>query len=113
MYPCSNPELVGAVAKAGGIGIVQPLSLTFVHGYGFRDGPRLAKRLANGKPIGMNALFESCGRKPIQSSTFPEIDKLLSRWKAAGRADYRAYRRHVQGVFIVVKRSRMHCEDNA
>ena len=30
MYPCSNPELVAAVSDAGGIGIVQPISLTFV-----------------------------------------------------------------------------------
>ncbi len=28
MYPCSNPELVAAVSEAGGVGIVQPLSLT-------------------------------------------------------------------------------------
>ncbi|MFB3112982.1 MAG: NAD(P)H-dependent flavin oxidoreductase, partial [Gemmatimonadales bacterium] len=62
MYPCSNPELVGAVSRARGIGIVQPMSLTFVHGHDFRDGLRLAKRLANGKPIGMNALIESSSR---------------------------------------------------
>ena len=35
MYPCSNFELVAAVSKAGGIGIVQPVSLTFVHKQGF------------------------------------------------------------------------------
>ena len=29
MYPCSNPELVAAVSEAGGIGIVQPISLTW------------------------------------------------------------------------------------
>ncbi len=28
MYPCSNPELVAAVSAAGGIGVVQPISLT-------------------------------------------------------------------------------------
>src|SRR5688572_20149661 len=33
MYPCSNPELVAAVSDAGGLGIVQPVSLTFVHGH--------------------------------------------------------------------------------
>jgi len=27
MYPCSNPELVAAASEAGGIGIIQPLSL--------------------------------------------------------------------------------------
>jgi len=38
------------------------VSLTFVHGHDFRDGLRLAKRLANGNPIGMNALIESSSR---------------------------------------------------
>ena len=33
MYPCSNPELVAAVSATGGIGVVQPLSRTYVHGY--------------------------------------------------------------------------------
>jgi nitronate monooxygenase len=58
MYPCSNPELVGAVSAAGGIGIVQPISLTFVHGHDFREGVRFAQRVAGGKPIGFNALIE-------------------------------------------------------
>ena len=58
MYPCSNPELVGAVSAAGGIGIVQPISLTYVHGHDFREGVRLTHRLAHGKPIGFNALIE-------------------------------------------------------
>ena len=57
MYPCSNPELVAAVSEAGGIGIVQPLSLTYVHGHDFREGLRLIRRLTT-KPIGMNALIE-------------------------------------------------------
>ncbi|HEU4993276.1 MAG TPA: nitronate monooxygenase [Gemmatimonadaceae bacterium] len=58
MYPCSNPELVGAVSAAGGIGIIQPVSLTFVHGYDFREGVRLTQKLAQGKPVGFNALIE-------------------------------------------------------
>ena len=33
MYPCSNPELIAAVSEAGGIGIIQPISLTYVNGY--------------------------------------------------------------------------------
>src|SRR5690606_2367978 len=57
MYPCSNPELVAAVSDAGGIGIVQPISLTYVHGHDFREGLRLIRRLTP-KPIGMNALIE-------------------------------------------------------
>jgi len=61
MYPCSNPELVAAVSEAGGIGIVQPLSLTYVHGHDFREGLRLIRRLT-AKPIGMNALIERSSR---------------------------------------------------
>jgi nitronate monooxygenase len=57
MYPCSNPELVAAVSEAGGLGIVQPISLTYVHGHDFREGLRLIRRLTS-QPIGMNALIE-------------------------------------------------------
>ncbi len=62
MYPCSNPELVAAVSGAGGMGIVQPISLTYVHGHNFREGLRLIRRLTP-KPIGMNALIEASSRK--------------------------------------------------
>ncbi len=62
MYPCSNPELVAAVSRAGGIGIVQPVSLTFVHRHDFREGLRLIRRLGDGKPIGMNALIETSSK---------------------------------------------------
>jgi nitronate monooxygenase len=62
MYPCSNPELVGAVSRAGGIGIVQPTALTYVYDYEFRQGLRLVCRLAEGRPVGMNALIESSSR---------------------------------------------------
>ena len=62
MYPCSNPELVGAVSAAGGLGIFQPISLTYVHGHAFADGVRLMQRLAGGRPIGMNALIEASSR---------------------------------------------------
>ncbi len=59
MYPCSNPELVAAVSAAGGLGVVQPISLTYVHGHDFREGLRLIGKLSGGKPIGMNALIEA------------------------------------------------------
>ena len=61
MYPCSNPELVAAVSEAGAIGIVQPISLTYVHGHDFREGLRLIRRLTT-KPIGMNALIEASSK---------------------------------------------------
>src|SRR5512134_311776 len=62
MYPCSNPELVAAVSEAGGIGIVQPVSLTWVHGHEYRAGLRLIRSLTS-KPIGMNALIEKTSRR--------------------------------------------------
>jgi nitronate monooxygenase len=61
MYPCSNPELVAAVSEAGAIGIVQPISLTYVHGYDFREGLRFIRSLTS-KPIGMNALIEQSSK---------------------------------------------------
>lgn len=62
MYPCSNPELVAAVSAAGAIGILQPISLTYVHGHDYREGIRLINRLAGGRPVGMNALIEQSSR---------------------------------------------------
>jgi nitronate monooxygenase len=61
MYPCSNPELVAAVSEAGGIGIVQPISLSYVHGHDLREGLRLIRRLTD-KPIGFNAIVEKSSR---------------------------------------------------
>ena len=62
MYPCSNPELVAAVSEAGGIGIVQPISLTYVHGYEFRAGLKYIRTLTD-KPIGFNALIEQSSQR--------------------------------------------------
>jgi len=62
MYPCSNPELVAAVSEAGGIGVVQPISLTYVYGYEFREGLAYIKSLTS-KPIGMNVLIEKSSLK--------------------------------------------------
>jgi nitronate monooxygenase len=61
MYPCSNPELVAAVSEAGGIGVLQPISLTYVHGHDFREGIRFIRRLTS-KPVGMNALIEQSSK---------------------------------------------------
>jgi nitronate monooxygenase len=62
MYPCSNPELVAAVSEAGAIGVVQPLSLTYVHGYDYADGLDYIRSLTS-RPIGFNALIEKSSRK--------------------------------------------------
>jgi nitronate monooxygenase len=65
MYPCSNPELVAAVSEAGGIGVVQPLSLTYVHGYGFREGLRYIRQLT-GKPVGVNFIIEQSSKRYLE-----------------------------------------------
>jgi len=65
MYPCSNPELVAAVSEAGGIGIVQPLSLTYVHGYDFRAGLKYIRSLTQ-KPIGVNLIIEQSSQKYLE-----------------------------------------------
>lgn len=61
MYPCSNPELVAAVSDAGALGVVQPVSMIYVHGHEFREGLRFIRRLTD-RPIGMNALIEKSSR---------------------------------------------------
>jgi nitronate monooxygenase len=54
MYPGSNPELVAAVSKHGGLGIVQPLALTHLYGHDFRTGLQLIKSLSDHRPFGVN-----------------------------------------------------------
>lgn len=61
MYPCSNPELVAAASEAGAIGILQPLSLVYVHGHEFRAGLELIRGLTS-KPIGMNVIVEQSSK---------------------------------------------------
>ncbi len=61
MYPCSNPELVAAASEAGGIGIIQPLSMIFVHKHDFRKGLKFIKTITN-KPIGMNIITEKSSK---------------------------------------------------
>jgi nitronate monooxygenase len=65
MYPCSNPELLAAVSEAGGLGVIQPLSLTYVHGYDYRAGLRHIKSLTF-KPVGFNALIEASNKAYLE-----------------------------------------------
>jgi len=65
MFPCSNPELVAAVSEAGGIGILQPLTLVHVHELDFRDGVRRITSLTD-KPIGMNIITEKSAAKYLE-----------------------------------------------
>ena len=62
MFPCSNPELVAAASQAGAMGVVQPISLTYVHGYDYREGLRYIRQLTS-KPIGLNALIEKSSKR--------------------------------------------------
>jgi nitronate monooxygenase len=61
MYPCSNPELVAAVSAAGAIGIVQPISMIYVHGHDLREGLRQIRSITP-NPIGFNAIVEKSVR---------------------------------------------------
>lgn len=61
MYPCSNPELIAAVSAAGGLGVIQPISMTFVHKRDLREGIREIRRLTD-KPVGFNAIVEKSSR---------------------------------------------------
>ena len=61
MYPCSNAELVAAVSEAGGLGVVQPISLTYVHGHELRAGLKYIRSLTN-QPFGFNALIEASSK---------------------------------------------------
>jgi nitronate monooxygenase len=65
MYPCSNPELVAAAAEGGGLAIMQPVSLTYVHGWELREGIRYIRTLTD-KPIGFNALIEKGSKKYLE-----------------------------------------------
>jgi nitronate monooxygenase len=61
MYPCSNPELVAAASEAGGIGVIQPLSMVYVHGHEFGAGLKLIRSLTS-KPVGMNVIVEKSSK---------------------------------------------------
>ena len=103
MYPCSNPELVAAVSAAGGLGVMQPISLTYVHGHEFRQGIRLMQKLA-GKPIGMNALIEKSSKK-YQQRMSHWIDVALEEGirffvTSLGKPDWVAERVHAVGGLV-------------
>ncbi len=62
MYPCSNIELVAAVSDAGGMGILQPVSTTFVYKQDFRQALRDIRQMTSA-PVGMNALIEKSSKR--------------------------------------------------
>jgi nitronate monooxygenase len=103
MYPCSNPELVAAVSAAGGLGVMQPISLTYVHGHDFRQGIRLMQKLTD-RPIGMNALIEKSSKK-YQQRMSQWIDVALEEGirffvTSLGKPDWVAKRVHAVGGLV-------------
>ena len=103
MYPCSNVELVAAASEAGAIGIVQPVTLTFVHGLEFRDGLRRIRALTK-KPIGMNALIEKSSARYLDRMKL-WVDEALEegvRFFVTSLGDPRwvAERAHAAGGFV-------------
>ena len=103
MYPCSNPELVAAVSAAGGLGVMQPISLSYVHGHEFRQGIRLMRKLTD-KPIGMNALIEKSSKK-YQQRMSQWIDVAIEEGirffvTSLGKPDWVARRVHAVGGLV-------------
>ena len=103
MYPCSNPELVAALSEAGALGVIQPLSLTYVHGYDFREGMHYLRRLT-GKPLGFNALIEKSSKK-YQQRMSAWIDIALEEGvrffiTSLGKPDWVVERVHAVGGYV-------------
>jgi len=103
MYPCSNPELVAAASEGGGIAILQPVSLTYVHGWDLREGIKHIRKLTN-KPIGFNALIEK-GSKKYMDKMSKWIDIALEEGirffvTSLGKPDWVCKRVHEVGGFV-------------
>ncbi len=103
MYPCSNPELVAAAANGGGMAILQPVSLTYVHGWDLREGIRYIRSLTD-KPIGFNALIEKGSKKYIERMS-EWIDIALEEdirffVTSLGKPDWVCERVHAKGGFV-------------
>lgn len=103
MYPCTNPELVAAVSEAGGIGIIQPISLTYVYRHDFREGLRRI-RAHTTKPVGMNVLIEKSSRS-YQEKMARWLDTALEEGvrfiiTSLGKPDWVVKRVHTAGGLV-------------
>ncbi len=103
MYPCSNPELVAAVSAAGGMGIIQPISMTYVYGHDFRAGLRMIRSLTP-KPLGMNVLIEKSA-KSYQDKMARWLDIALEEGvrfivTSLGKPDWVVQRVHAAGGLV-------------
>lgn len=61
MYPCTNIELVAAVSEAGGIGVIQPLSIIYAQKQDLRASLKKLRQLTQ-KPYGFNILCEASSK---------------------------------------------------
>ena len=75
MYPCGNPELVAAVSAAVGMGIVQPISFSYVHSGSLAAGLARVRELTD-RPIGFNAIVEA-GSKTYLKRMYSWVDEAL------------------------------------
>lgn len=103
MYPCSNPELVAAVSNAGALGVIQPISLTYVHGYDFIDGIKYIQSLTK-HPVGMNLLIEKSSQKYHKRMEY-WLDIALQHGirffiTSMGKPDWVVERAHKAGAFV-------------
>jgi len=103
MYPCSNPELIAAVSEAGGMGIIQPISMSYVHGHDLREGIRLIRRLTD-RPVGFNAIVEKSAKIYLDRMR-AWIDVALEEGvrffvTALGNPDWVVERVHAVGGFV-------------
>lgn len=103
MYPCSNPELVAAASEAGALGVIQPIALSYVHGYKLRDGIRYMRQLTQ-KPLAMNLLIEKSSRR-YQNKMREWLDIALEEGirfyiTSLGKPDWVVERVHQAGGFV-------------
>lgn len=103
MYPCSNPELVAAVSNAGAIGIIQPVTLTYVNGYEFAAGLDYIQSLTD-KPLGMNLLIEK-GSKKYHQRMQQWMDIALEKGikffiTSLGKPDWVVKKAHASNAFV-------------
>ena len=104
MYPCSNPELVAAVSEAGGLGVIQPLSLVYVHKHEFREGLKRIRSLTS-KPVGLNVLTEkslsAVYRKRMEEYLEASLEAGIRFFVTAlGNPDWVVERAHAAGAVV-------------
>jgi nitronate monooxygenase len=104
MYPCSNPELVAVVSEAGGLGVIQPLSLVYVHKLEFREGLKLIRSLT-AKPVGLNILTEkslsAVYRKRMEEYLEASLEAGIRFFVTAlGNPDWVVERAHAAGAVV-------------